>query len=171
MIVGIDIDDTITKTTENANKLLKEYDANFQEDYHKHPKYEEYMALYRREIIISSPLMDNIKEAFDYLHKNGHKIIIITYRPDKYVPDINEITIEYFKKHGLKYDKLINTYEKGIAAKENHVDLFIDDKEKHLDDVNKYGIECIRFTKEKESKYKTFSNWLDIIKYIKNRKE
>lgn len=171
MTIGIDIDDTITETTLKANEYLKEFDEDFKEDYHKHPKYEEFMALYRKKIMQNVSLAKHVKEAFDFFDSNGYKIIIITYRPETYAPDVNNITIEFFKKHGLKYEKLINTYDKGIAAKENKVDIFIDDKIVHLDDVNQYGIECIRFSNKNDSKYKTFSNWYDIIEYVKSRKD
>lgn len=169
MIIGIDMDDTIVETTLTANEYLKDFDADFKEDYHKHPRYEEFMALYRKKIMQNAPLTKHVKEAFDFFNKNGYKVIIITYRPDTYVPDVNDVTIDFFKKHNLKYEKLINTYDKGIAAKENNVDIFIDDKTIHLDDVSEYGIECLRYSRVYDSKYKTFSDWRDIIAYLKTR--
>ena len=60
--------------------------------------------------------------------------------------------------------------DKSTLAKENNIDIFIDDKENVLDKIaSSSNIECIRFTSDKNSKYKTFNNWYDIIEYIKTK--
>lgn len=173
MIIGIDIDDTITETTKNANKYARIFDPNLNDDYHtfSKEKYEEFRHLYQREISRTNPLKEGVKEAFEYFDKHNIKVIIITTRDKYYANDIDEISINHLKNNGLKFSKFINTTTKGIEAYKNKVDLFIDDKEKNLDDVKSYGIECIRFSTKNDSKYKTFSDWSDIIKYITDRKD
>ncbi len=173
MTIGIDIDDTITKTSENIKKYLAKYKPGFTDNYHNLPavEYDEFLYTYQSEISATNELRENVKEAFDYFKSHDIKIIIITHRSNKYAHDIDNISINHLKKNGLLFDKFINTPEKGIAAFENHLDLFIDDKESNLDDVSKYGIKCLKFSSEKSSKYETFSNWSDIIEFIKIRKE
>ena len=167
MIIGIDIDDTITETTIIANQYLVKFDSNYQ-DYHDLPKerYYDFLNLYQADIVRNNILKEGCKEAFDYLKNSGCKIIIITARSSEFNPNIENLTKEFLDNNHLGYNNLIfMAKDKGLIAKQQKVELFIDDKEEVLDDISKYNINCIRFTK-KDSKYKTFSNWYDIIEYM-----
>lgn len=172
--IGIDIDDTITETTITGNKYVKIFNSSYK-DYHDLPedKYYQFLNLYLSEIIMNNTLKSGVKEAFEFLHKNNYKIIIITARNNIYTPNAKELTIKFFEQQGLKYDKIIfddlKTEDKGIPAKENNVDIFIDDKEEVLDKVASVGIKCIRFANTKNSKYQTFNSWLEIIEYLKTK--
>ncbi|MBE6154229.1 MAG: hypothetical protein E7163_01460 [Firmicutes bacterium] len=168
MVVGIDIDDTISDTSLSAAKYLTKYN-NKVLDYHNLSleDYDEFAKLYIENIMSEAPLKEGVKEAFEYLHNKEYTIIIITARNLKYSDNIYDITKEYLKTNRLKYDKILFDREKkGLDANNLGVDIFIDDKERVLDDVSKYGIDCIRITRDKNSKHKTFINWFDIIKYI-----
>ena len=112
-----------------------------------------------------------MQEAFRYLHDKGYKIIIITARNNKYHADVISDTIFYLHKYNLWYDEIIfeEKNNKGDKAHKYHVDVFIDDKESNLDDINKYGIECLRFTTDNNSKYKIVKNWNEVIAYFKSR--
>ena len=104
--------------------------------------------------------------------KMGYQIIIITARNNEHCPNQEEVTTQYFKRHNLKYDKIIfDTPVKGKCAYENSVSIFVDDREKNLDEISEYGIECLHFSSNPNSKYQTFTDWRDIIKYMKSRKE
>lgn len=175
MVLGIDIDDTITETTITGNKYITKFDSSYQ-DYHNLPqnKYYDFLNLYLQDIVKNNILKDGVKEAFNYFKSIGCKIIIITARNDIYTPNIKKLTKEFLDNNNIRYDKLlfndINNNDKSKLALDNHVDLFIDDKEIVLDKIAEASnIECIRFTKDKGSKYKTFSNWYDIIEYIKTK--
>lgn len=171
MIIGIDIDDTITKTSEIAAYNLSLFDNSYT-DYHNLPKdrYEEFMRKYQAVGLKNAKMKDGVKEAFDYLNNNGFKIIIVTARDTKYSSEIKNITLDYLKDHGLKYDKIIfGQSSKGECAKKEGVNIFIDDKETILDDVAKYNIETIKISNIKSDKHKTFSKWSDIIDYIKSK--
>lgn len=170
MVIGIDIDDTITETSKNIESFLKEFGPSYQ-DYHDLPleKYEEFMNKYIDIIMETDPLRDGVKKFFDYCNEKKYRIIIITARTNTYTKNSFWITEEYLKKNHLKYDKIIfEQVKKGDAAFKNQVNIFIDDKENVLDDVNSYGIKCIRFT-NLESKYQTFYDWKDILEYIKQK--
>ncbi len=167
MILGIDIDDTITCTTETIKKYLKK----------KYPEYDEYKKLPRKEYIrflkrnmkemrSEYKLKEGVKEAFDYFHKNDFRIIIITARNNKYYRGSKLDTIKYLSDHGLVCDKIFfNKPKKGKTAFKEHVDLFIDDKESVLDGVSKYEIKCLCM--RDSAKYPSFHNWYEIIEYIK----
>ena len=98
----------------------------------------------------------------------------ITARNDIHTPNIKKLTKEFLDTNNIYYDKLIfeevGHGDKSILAKENNIDIFIDDKEDVLDKIaSTSNIECLRFTSEKNSKHKTFNNWYDIIEYIKTK--
>lgn len=171
MIIGIDIDDTITETSLMAKSNLAKFDNSYQ-DYHKLPKerYVEFMHKYQGYGLKNASLKEGVKEAFQYLRDKGYKIIIITARNNKYTKDLDKITINYLKEHGLVYDKIIFDKEsKGLTAKSEGIDLFIDDKEVVLDEMKSVGIDTIRITSDNNSKHKTFLNWYEIIDYIESR--
>lgn len=174
MILGIDIDDTITETTITGNKYITKFDNSYK-SYHELPqdKYFKFLKLYLEDIVKNNTLKDGVKEAFDYFRNIGCKIIIITARNNTHSPKIKDLTKEFLDKNNLQYDKLVfddlNTGDKSYLAIENKIDIFIDDKEIILDKISEAtkSIECIRFTSDKNSKHKTFNNWFDIIEYIK----
>lgn len=167
MIIGIDIDDTITCTT----PVIKEY---LQKEY---PGYDDYKELPKREYLRflkknmkkmrgEYKLKEGVKEAFDYFNKHDFQIIIITARNNKYYHESILDTIKYLEDHGLVYDKIFfNKPKKGKIAFREHVDFFIDDKESVLDGVSKYGIQCLCM--RDSSNYPSFHNWYEIIEYIK----
>lgn len=171
MILGIDIDDTIAKTSLEALKCLKEYEPT----YNNHrdlpsKKYNDFMAKYVERIMAEEELFEGVKEAFDYFNSKGYSVIFITARNNAFSNKVIKITKEYLKKYDIKYDSIIfDQIKKGCKAKENKVDIFIDDKEEVLENVNSYGIECIRFTNEMDSKFKIFNSWHQIIEYLKTK--
>ncbi len=180
MVIGIDIDNTITNTHTTTMKYLAQYDKSCL-DWHTLPytKQAEFLTLYSDNILSECSLKDYVSEALNYLHNNGYKLIFITARSNRYSPNITTITQNYFAKYNIPYDDLIfnadyNT-SKGEIAHQNKVSLFIDDKEENLDTIAKYNIECLKFispnSKKSSSKYKTFTNWHDIIEYIDLRKD
>lgn len=178
MIIGIDIDNTITNTFEASLKYLKIFDNNY-DDWHKLSldKQNEFLNLYIDNIMEEATLKEGVNEAFKYLKEHNYKIILITARNNKHSLNTKDITIKYLEENQVIYDKIIfdddNLNDKGTIAKKEKINLFIDDKDINLDRVSKYGIECLKFTYqddiEKNNKYKTFTNWYDIIEYIKRK--
>lgn len=170
MTIGIDIDSTITSTGKKARECLKKFTSEYS-SFDDLPKnmYEKFWTLYNKEIHSTCELKDGVKEAFNYFLKKGFKIVIITARNNNCNIDMEKLTKKYLRKHKLKYDKIIfNKSQKGEIARENGCDIFIDDREENLDNISQYGIECLKFGQE-SNKYKTFSNWHDIIEYIKTK--
>lgn len=170
MTIGIDIDSTITSTGKKARECLKKFAPEYSNfDNLPNHMYEKFWNLYNEEVHSTCELKEGVKGAFDYFLEKGFKIVIITARNNNCNVDMEKLTKEYFKKHDLKYDKIIfNKDKKGKIAKENKCDIFIDDREENLDDISQYKIECLKFG-EYSNKYKTFDNWYDIIEYIKTK--
>lgn len=167
MRLGIDIDDTITKTTALYDKYLHILypDISSWLDISKEERlrfYEEY----RPQIMSSFELQDNVQEVINKLKNKGHKIIIITARTNLgNVLNYQELTKEYLANYSIPYDEIYFDEElKGAKALDCHIDLFIDDNERVLDNVSSYGIKCLKFGSS--DKYLSFNNWLDIEKFI-----
>lgn len=174
MIIGIDIDNTITNTEEKALEYVKKYNPNLI-NYNLHNvKLKELARFYKKylnQIFMEVTLKENVKETLENFHKRGYKIIFITARSTDLDISFEEITKEYLKSNNIIYDKLImKSSNKGIDAERENVDIFIDDKEDNLDSVASKNIECLKFVKQKtNNKYQEFDNWLDIEKYIISR--
>lgn len=77
------------------------------------------------------------KETINQLRKDGHKIIIITTREGIE----EEIANKQLEKADIIVDKKIfGAYQKSDIAKENNIDIFIDDNYKHCKAVADLGI-------------------------------
>lgn len=77
------------------------------------------------------------KEVIAKLRSEGHKIIIITSRSGRE----EELMYRQIEKEGIVVDKIIgNAIKKGQIAKENDIDVFVDDNYQNCKDVFEQGI-------------------------------
>lgn len=75
------------------------------------------------------------------LHDEGDKIILITARWKTNDIDVEEETKKWIKKNNIPCDKLvINAENKLVAAKQENIDVFIDDSFKNCQMVSEIGI-------------------------------
>ena len=173
MTIGIDLDDTLIETTKTGNKYLKEFITdNSITDYHDLSK-DEYLKFYKvylYDIQKCAPIKKDALKVLNYLHSKNIRIVFITARGTLGFTDSIPITLEYLKNHNVIYDKIIfKKNHKSASARKEHVDLFIDDKERVLDEIKRLGIRTLRFTEKNESSnHDTVSSWLDAKKYIDN---
>lgn len=172
LTIGIDIDDTITKTLEKAEEYLINHD--------EYIPYEELCGIKTsRAIKFAQERLetiqkecqpkDNVIEVLKRLKSKGNRIIIITARGSDLDYNYETITKEYLKKYNIPYDDIIfESVNKGLDCKNSNIDILIDDREYNLDSAIEYGIIPIKFKSSKEpiSKYPTFDNWLYLEKYI-----
>ena len=188
MVIGIDIDDTICSTNERiiveADKYDKEvlggtgikdekaYEFTEMMGWEKEMK-GQFFADRLEYIMDNAELKPRAKELINKLHDEGNKIIFISFRKDKYIKDPYKLTKDYLDRHGIKYDGLfVNTGTKTDECLENGVQLFIDDKESHCEDVSKAGIDVILFTNaynQEENRFVRKDNWTDLYAYIKEK--
>lgn len=173
MIIGIDIDDTITKTTEYAKFIFDQVNK----DPNKHSyrdlsidDYWDFMNKYVLKIHKNVELMPNAKQVIDDFKKRGWKIVFITARAkiDKrltFGEEDKKITKKYLEDHGIEYDEIVFSQKKKVNACVNkNVDFYIDDREDLLDEVNEAGIKTIWLTTKKveNSKHIIAKNWLEV---------
>lgn len=175
MRIGIDIDDTITKTHEYVYFLKKTYLSDY--DSSKmlpDDVFIPFIERFERDIHQNVELKDGVKEALDYLHNNGHTIIILSSR-GSYYKNITEDTayqdtVNYFKRNKLPYDKIfVNLTDKRESCIENKIDLFIDDKESECISVESANIPTIKMERKDDVKtnLKVAKNWQEIMMIIK----
>ncbi|MGI6330035.1 MAG: 5' nucleotidase, NT5C type [Bacilli bacterium] len=184
MKIGIDIDDTMTKTSELIIKYAKEY---FKSDELNEINQRLYSLKYNKElrIFLSNylPIMmkeyqlkDDVKEVINRLRERGHKIFIITTRAHTIKKGLKQITKEYFKKHQIKVDKIIfGTVEKGETCFNHQIDIMIDDNIKMLDQVKEKGIKTLLFTSinniNSKTNHRRVNSWLELEEYLNNLEE
>lgn len=160
MVIGIDIDDTITDTYEVMINYAQEYTINvlkrepilsqnncpdhfYAKFLHNWQGQEDLQFLkeYYEKIIV------NVKPktlAVDYLkklHNEGNRIVLITARLTTDYLDVEKLTKEWVIKNNIPCDKLIiNAENKAIVAKQENVDVFIDDSFKNCKMIAENGI-------------------------------
>ena len=188
MVIGIDMDDTICSTNELIIEVADQYDKEvlggsgvkdinayeFTEMMGWPKEMKGQFFADRLEYIMShSPIKEGAKEVINRLHDEGNKIVIISFRKDKYLKDPYKLTIDWLNENGIKYDKVfVNTGTKEDECLENNVKLFIDDKESHCEDVKNVGVDVLLFTNaynHDESRFDRVDNWYQVEKYIKEK--
>ncbi len=162
MNIGIDIDDTISETYETLFPYAQKYtietlgrsgeiDKNqeclthfYVQAMHKWNEKEDtdFWEKYYKNLIKEVKIKTLAKEVLDKLHENN-KIILITARWEMKDGKIGEMTKEWLTQNKIEYDKLIlNATDKVKIAKENEIDLFIDDSFKNCKEISNVGIKA-----------------------------
>lgn len=184
MKIGIDIDDTITDIQgELLNKAL-EYDKSLRNTGIIYPerKYigqrfdwsneekEYFLGKIRWNVMDNARLRDGVIESLTLLKEEGHEIVFITARSDRYVEEPYSKTYNWLKKNNIPFDKLIvNALNKGNVCKEEKIDVFIDDQENNCNLTYDFGIKTIFFNinnNEIKNDYIVAYNWVDIFNKI-----
>lgn len=160
MIIGIDIDDTITDTYEVMINYSQQYvidvlkkepilkEGNCAEAYYTRYLYDwkneedfDFLNIYYEKIMKELKPKTLAVEYLKRLHNEGNKIILITARWKSEKFDVEKCTIEWIKNNNIPYDKLIiNAENKLIAAKQEKIDVFIDDTFKNCKMIADNGI-------------------------------
>lgn len=194
MIIGIDIDDTITKTTEQIDIFAKEYtekilkrefsinfdtyDPMWARGAYAWSKEEdrEFWNLYYVKVVENVEPKDNSIEVINELFKDN-EIIIISARWDWDSGLIQKKTTEWLNNHDVKYHKLFMGHiDKRKICNENNINLFIDDSLKTCEEIESIGIKTLlmesRRTKEMDTgNISKVKDWLEIREKIFNKEE
>lgn len=184
MIIGIDIDDTITDTyaymfpysqkytIEDLGKNIENIDRNcmthmYATTFHKWSEKEEKEFLdkyYEATLKNVKPKLFAI-EVINQLKEEGHTILLITARfpSDKF--DVEKLTEKWLKDNRIDYDKLIlNAQDKVKFAKDNQVDVFVDDSIENCKamaeaNIKTYMMDTIINLSDKNDKVKRVYSW------------
>lgn len=162
VIIGIDIDDTLTETSSFANSLV----GSKVKDYHELER-EELLKFVHENIENITLNVEVKKDAIEVLRKwksEEKKIVFITARGEENVAIFK--TLLYFKKYDIPFDKIVfKKHSKALTCKEENVDVFIDDKEIVLNEVKEKGIKTIKMGGESEN-HEVVHSWLELSNII-----
>ena len=156
MNIGIDIDDTISETFESllpysqkytTEDLKRKSEINLNGNLADHlyivyiNGWNEQEAIkfwekYYAEILRGVNIKKFAAELINKLKQEGHKIYLITARWDMNGESVKDITEKWLKDNNIEYDGLfLNASDKLKIAKENNIDIFIDDSFKNCKKV------------------------------------
>lgn len=161
MNIGIDIDDTISKTFEYSYPLSKEYTKKVlnreglsieevSANSHQYLKVinewsneeaDNFWAENYKTIIQNVKIKEDVVDILKKLKSDGHQIYLITARTKDNSFDVALETQKWLEKNGVIYDDLIiDALEKDEIAKAKNIDLFIDDSFTNCKAVTNIGI-------------------------------
>lgn len=179
MIIGIDIDDTLTNSKEIEKDLWIEYvkkypkegyNGNLPSDINTFGiKYiEKFWDIYREPISFKSTYKKDCSKVLHKLKDEGYTLCVITSRPEnKYYNLINRQK-QSFIDNDIPIDILFTDIrEKAKFCKKNNIDLLIDDSINHIEECNKLGIKTILFNDIPEYKGIQTDNWNELYNIIK----
>ena len=188
MVLGLDMDDTICSTNELIIDVADKYDKEvlggtgvkninayeFTEMMGWEADMKGKFFADRLEYIMdNAPIKEGAREVINELHDKGWKIVVISFRKNKYLNNPFNLTKNWLDRNGIKYDKIfVNTGTKEDECLENNVTLFIDDKESHCEDVHNVGVDVLLFTNaynHDEKRFDRADNWFEVKKYIEEK--
>ncbi len=152
IVVGIDLDDTITDMKKLMQDEALKFDKSIngkgiidntkylvgeQYDWNEEEK-DRFFKEYRVHAIENAKVREDVNQVLKKMLKLGYKIIIITARSSKYYENPYEYTKNWLNKHKIPYTKLIvnATSKKDVCKKEN-VSIFLDDMPNNCLEVSK----------------------------------
>lgn len=191
MIIGVDIDDTLTdirdevgaaalKYAQSLNKDIDEtkvvWDKNnngssFKERYNFN--YDELLYFFgniQENITKKAKPREDVVDVIKKLREDGHKIYIITARDSEFHNNPYELSKTWLNKNNIEYDKLIvDARDKEKICREQNVEIFIDDKLSNCMQISNENIVTIRITNytEQHQNIVNKKNWKEIYEYIK----
>ena len=156
--IGLDIDDTICKSSAISLKYALEFDKTLKNTgivdenrYITHGMFdwskeetEQFCKLYFDNISLEAEPFPGVKEAFEKWHKLGYQIILISAR-NEFFSDPRKVTEEWLEKYGLQVDKLyVATDLKDECAWKEEISVYMDDIPSTCRAVYKKGIPTVK---------------------------
>lgn len=189
MRIGIDLDDTITKTDEILFKYAKIYNEEEKilfninrEEWNltkafgwNEENIKEFFSKYLKSIYEEAEIKENAKERINKLKDDGNEIIIITARDTKSLKEVHEVCKDWLINNKINVDKIVvDGEDKAQKCLENKIDIFIDDNICNCENVyNNLKIPVLlmngRYNKDYQNpKIKRVYNWNEIYNEIYN---
>lgn len=184
MIIGLDIDDVIFDTSNYIERILNDIEdselnkikLDVLRGNPNIPRVKEFLTKYLPLAIENAEPKDGAIETIENLRAQGHQIILITARGDKFFPGTEEKNEQVLRKNNIEYDKIVyNCISKIEGCKENKVDIFVDDSPRNCLEVKEaldipvIGFES-RITAEELHKHQipSIRNWTELKKALNN---
>ena len=182
MNIGIDIDDTLTDTRVHQIAKWKEYIKLY-----PNPNYTDelpisinefgieyinnFWDLYREYLSFETNFKEYCSLILYKLIEDGHKISVVTSRPDYKYNNLKDNLRIWFKQNNIPINVFYTDVQnKGLFCYENNIDLLIDDSLNHINSAKYYGIKTILFNQDEDYQDLWADNWLDVYTLIKRMK-
>lgn len=182
MRIGIDIDDTICRTSEIVHDRLEKYseiigisplDIMTDDELKTN-----FFDIYGEDIYRNVEIKRNVEEVIKRLKSRGNEIYLITSRSlhnPTTKDDIFKITEEWLKKHNIEADAIITSAfgeTRADVCKKYDIDLMIEDNPYNYKKIVSLGKKCILFDDRERYALKDdyVTSWLDIEKYIERNR-
>ena len=178
MRIGVDLDDTVCRTTEMVHLMLGEYssqlgigDLDIMND---EALKEEFFSIYSDKIYQNAEIKRNAAEVLKRLRSRGNEIYLITSRSGDR-RKVFSIIDEWLSQHDIFVDAIfisVSSEERGLVCRRNKIDLMIDNNPYNYKHVTSCGIKCLLFDDREKYVLKEnyVSNWLEIEKYIERNR-
>ncbi len=168
MRIGIDIDNTICKTSFMANEIYKrENNGKSMYDLNKWEQYK-FTGLHEKEVFDECPLEDNAVNVINELFLNN-EIFFITARANKLVDNIEKRTKDYLNKHGIKYNGVYFGHDSKLKLFEKlNLDIMLDDDYDVYYELTSSGYKVVIYSGSLNLDKEGFrvNNWLEFKDYI-----
>ena len=182
MRIGVDMDDTICRTTEIVHDRLEQYsdslginplDIMNDEELKKN-----FFAIYAEDIYSNAEIKRNVASVLKRLRSKGNEIYIITSRGDEFSSSnttAEEVTSKWLKEHNIEVDKIITGVygeERAEVIKNNNIDIMIDNDPYNYKMIISIGKKCILFDDRERYVLKDdyVTNWFDVEKIIERNR-
>jgi uncharacterized protein len=185
MRIGIDIDDTLTETSEIMEKVAIEHNHEYENKLTDELPamlrgilddniVKEFFKKHCEEICKQVRIKDGAKDVIDMLLQDGHEVIFITARSKTYFPDPYKLTEEFLKNNNINYTKLITGHEQKVdICRKEHIDVFFDDSYDTVKNLYNDGIDAVLFTSIDNyylyTSLNRVKNWDELYNYICNK--
>ena len=122
--------------------------------------------IYEQGLIANVPVIAGAIEKVNELYDAGNEIYIVTARRKNW----EDQTKEWLSKNGVKYHKLImGAGGKGDVAKEENIDIFIDDSPDNIENLSGNGVKAYIFDQpwNKDSTAPRITDWKNVKAFTK----
>lgn len=179
MRIGVDLDDTICRTTEKVHEKVeifsKKLNLNPLDVMNDELLSEQFFKENLEEIYKNVEVKREVKKVLKRLRSKGNEIYIITARKKDIVSNVEQVTKDWLEENEIEVDKIIvEAYgeKKALICKENNIDLMIEDDPYNFRKIRNQGIQCILFDDREryDLRYDYMTNWLDIERYIERNR-
>lgn len=196
MNIGVDIDDTITYTTDVMLKYADKYNeeilgndklyydiGNIMDSHYLSNIYKwdseikrNFFNMYYENIIKECQVIENVANVLNKLKEEGNNIYFVTARMTSINGcDTEAITKEMLNINNIPYNEIVfNANDKVEYAEEFDIDIFVDDCFDICNNLEKNGIKTLFVTTKINNKIETnierVNNWKQIYERINNYK-
>lgn len=182
MRIGVNIDDTICRTTEMVQEYLEKHSEelgiNPLDIMNDELLKEEFFNSHQDEIYEKAEIKRNAAEVLKRLRSKGNEIYVITSRktsPNEKSQSIFDITENWLKKHDIEVDAIISSAygeTRADVCKKYNIDLMIEDDPYNYKKIISIGKKCVLFDDREKFVLKDdyVSNWIELEKYIERNR-